>query len=357
MRITWTAALCLIVGCSSPGGMTPPVDGAAGHDLASNGSLDLSTRGSLDGGNSNPDIGMPSSFAIKKVFVIALENQGSAAVYANSDAPYINGLMMQGGSATMYGDVLAAAVPSEPHYVWLEAGTNVFSDCTFSTDNDVSPANSTASTQHLVTQMAALPTPKTWRAYQEGLNSSTGACPIASNGQYAAKHDPFVFFQDVSGSPPSKTTSGCSAHHKAFTVGGLQADLAANDVADYTFITPDLCNNMHGGICTNGCLGSFTLSACVSAGDTWLSQIVPSILTYIQANDGVLLIVWDEPETSGTQPFVIIGPHVKANYSSPLAFSHDSYLKSLQEIMGVPVFSNVSAANDFSDFYEAGFFP
>jgi hypothetical protein len=32
-------------------------------------------------------------------------------------------------------------------------------------------------------------------------------------------------------------------------------------------------------------------------------------------------------------------------------------VKSLQEIFGVPVNSNVSSANDFADFFEAGYFP
>lgn len=343
--------VCLLAGCSH--------DGKTSTDLAATGDgfVEVDAAMSAGDGAMSMDLAGSGTAKIKKVFVITLENQGTAAVYANSDASYINLLTTNGGHATMYGDVLAAAVPSEPHYVWMEAGTNVFSDHTFSADGDVSPTNSTSSTVHLVTQMAALPTPKTWRAYPQGIDNNTGTCPITSSGQYAAKHDPFVFFQDVAGNPPSKTNPGCTAHHRPYTASGLQGDLAINDVADYTFITPDLCNDMHGGICGNGCLGAVTLSACVSAADTWLSQIVPSILTYINAHDGVLMIIWDEPLTTGNQPFVIVGPHVKVGYTGAAALSHSSYLKSLQEIMGVPVFTNVAAANDFSDYFEAGFFP
>src|SRR5262249_8904030 len=140
-----------------------------------------------------------------------------------------------GGYATMYGDVLAPGVPSEPHYVWLEAGTNQFSDHTFTTDVDPSATNSTSSTAHLVTQLANAASPKTWRAYEEDLDPTvTGACPVKSgtgSNFYAAKHDPFVFFQDVVGSPPSSSHAACAAHHKAYTLQTLQADLNANDVA------------------------------------------------------------------------------------------------------------------------------
>jgi hypothetical protein len=293
-------------------------------------------------------------FMIKKVFTIAMENQGIGTVYGNDDAPYIGRLMALGGHATMYEDVLAASVPSEPHYVWLEAGTNSFADHIFTSDDDASARNSTSSGEHLVTQLAALATPKSWRSYQQGLNEESGACPIASSDQYAAKHDPFVFFRDVAGDPPDKSNVMCAEHHRAYSASRLQADLAADDVADYTFITPDLCNDMHGGLCLNGCLfGSVTTGLCVKAGDDWLAAIVPSILDYVDTHDGVLMIVWDEPEGSGAQPFLIVGPHVKAGYASDVSFSHSSYLKTLQRILGVPIFVNVSSANDFSDFYEA----
>jgi hypothetical protein len=310
----------------------------------------------LSGTGSNVEDG--GVFVVKKVFVIAMENQGVDTVYGNDDAPYIATLMLQGGHATMYEDVLPASVPSEPHYVWLEAGTNSFADHTFSNDDDVSASNSTGSTEHLVTQLAALPTPKSWRSYQESMSGETGACPIESDGQYAAKHDPFVFFQDVAGNPPDKNAAACAEHHRAYSTSTLKADLAADDVADYTFITPNLCNDMHGAVCSNGCLfGSVTTGRCVKAADDWLAAIVPSILGYVDAHGGVLMIVWDEPESSGAQPFVIVGPHVKPGYSSPVSFSHSSYLKTLQRIMGVPIFASVSPANDFSDFYDTAFAP
>jgi phospholipase C len=230
-------------------------------------------------------------------------------------------------------------------------------DHTFTGDGAPTSTNSTNATDHIATNLAAAG--KTWRSYQEDLDPTVnGACPIVDGDQvtnhYAAKHDPFVFFKDVSGSPPSMTNTLCSSHHKAYTPSTFQADLTANDVADYTFITPNLCDDMHGSACSNLCI---TNACFVTAGDTWLSTNVPPIIDYINAHEGVLLLVWDEPESSGTQPFIVVGPHVKKGHASSVMLSHNSYVLSLKEIFGLSSPATPSGTNDFSDFFEAGYFP
>ncbi|HEX2689133.1 MAG TPA: hypothetical protein VHN14_21070, partial [Kofleriaceae bacterium] len=67
--------------------------------------------------------------AIQHIFVIVMENHGASDIYGNTaSAPYINGtLLPMYGRATNFIDVLPS-LNSEPHYVWMEAGTNAFSD-------------------------------------------------------------------------------------------------------------------------------------------------------------------------------------------------------------------------------------
>src|SRR5258707_8279677 len=122
---------------------------------------------------------------LQHVFVIAMENHDASQIYGNTtDAPYINNTLLPSyAHATNFNDELPA-LASEPHYVWMEAGTNAFSDHTFTTDNDPSKSNSTSSTAHLVTQIKNSAS-DTWMTYQEGQNSTTGACPIAASGFYA----------------------------------------------------------------------------------------------------------------------------------------------------------------------------
>jgi phospholipase C len=234
----------------------------------------------------------------------------------------------------------------------MEAGTDAFPDKTFQTDSDPSSSNSTASSAHLTAQLNAANV--SWTAYQEGLPS---ACPVSSSSGspnwFASKHDPFVFFQDIAGSPPSSTNALCAAHHKDFSA--LAGDLSAKTVAKYNFITPNLCDDMHGAVgCTNGCGGS----TCQGPGDTWLSNNLPGLISFVNANQGVIFLAWDEGEgtTATTLAFLVIGPNVKTGANST-AFDHGSLLKSAEEILGVPVLSTVTSKNDFSSFFQTGKFP
>lgn len=292
------------------------------------------------------------------VFVIAMENKADDGLYGNALAPYLNDVLrVEYGSANAYADCITGVVPSEPHYVWLEAGTNTFDDHTFLLDSNPSATNSTSDTRHIAAQLAAANDGRTWRSYQEGLNDSTGACPIHGSGFYAPKHDPFVFFQDVAGSPPSETNAFCADHHRAYRTETFAADLAAGDVDAYTFITPDLCHDMHGkSSCTNGCTSS-TASGCISAGDSWLHDNVPPIIDFINQHGGVLFIVWDETEGSAAQPFLVIGPGVKPGHASAVQYTHSSYVKSVQAVLGLAVDPRVADANDFADFFAPGQFP
>ncbi len=287
---------------------------------------------------------------IQHVFVIAMENHDSTQIYGNTtNAPYINNTLIPSyAHATNFNDPLALSLPSEPHYVYMEAGTNSFSDHTFTTDSDPSSSNSTSSTAHLVTQIKNSTNNVTWITYQEGQNSTTGACPIVSSGFYAAKHDPFVFFKDVSGNPPSKTNSYCVAHSKPYS--SFATDLAANNMADYVYITPNLCDDMHGA---SGCPNSNT----IQAGDNWLKSELPRIINWANLNNGVIFIVWDEGSSTGKIPFLAIGPGVKTGYAGGVTYDHGSIVKSVEEVFGLPILSTVSGKNDLSDLFNAGFFP
>jgi len=288
---------------------------------------------------------------IKHVFVIAMENEAAAAIYGSASAPYINSLLPAAARANAFADPLPDAIPSEPHYVWMEAGTNHFSDATFTTDADPSASNSTASTAHLAAQMDAASPPVSWLSYQEGLNASTGACPVRSSGSYVAKHDPYVFFQDIAGNPPSPSNALCAAHHRAYTPAALAQDLQAGTAAQYTFITPNVCHDMHGA---TGCPGSDD----IRSGDDWLAAALPPLIAYANANDGVIFIVWDEPVGgSSLIPFVAIGPQVKPGYASAVRFTHSSLTKTVEEIFGLPILPTVASSSDLSDLFQPGTLP
>ncbi|MEO8840016.1 MAG: alkaline phosphatase family protein [Kofleriaceae bacterium] len=276
-----------------------------------------------------------------------MENEPSSAIYGNpTDAPYINGLLASAAHSTNFVDELPALV-SEPHYVWMEAGTNAFTDRTFASDVAPSSTNSTTSTAHLVTQLEAAHVP--WMSYQQGITSNT--CPIAASGVYVPKHDPFVFFSDVSGSPPSASNQRCSAHHKSYS--DFAHDLSVG-IVGYVFITGDLCHDMHGDA---QCPQGTAVAANIKAGDTWLSTELPRIIAYTQTHDALIFLTWDEGDASNQIPFLVIGQHVTAGGTSSVAYTHSSMLKSTEEFLGVPTLGSVTSANDFAALFQGGMFP
>ncbi len=283
---------------------------------------------------------------IRTIFVIPFENKASVQIYGNTtDAPYINSLIGSvAANATMFRDVLPA-LPSEPHYVWMEAGTNEFTDHTFTNDNDPSATNSTASTEHLVTKLMAASVP--WVSYQEGI--TTGTCPIASTGHYVAKHNPFVFFQDIVGSPPSASNALCASHHKSYA--DFPADLAVG-MTGYVFITPDECHDMHGALTCP----SFIFDAQnIKAGDDWLASELPRIIAYTeQHDDAVIFLTWDEGDASNLLPFLAIGQHVKSGHTSTVLVDHSSQAVTIQKLLGAPPIGTLAASPDLRDLFDPG---
>jgi hypothetical protein len=331
MRGVWL--LGFVIACGSSHG-TGGSDGPGGNGDG--------PKGSGDGAIDSP----PGSYP-RTVFVIPMENEPSAAIYGNTTyAKYINGLFPMAAHATKFQDELPAD-PSEPHYVWMEAGTNAFSDITFSNDNDPSTSHSTTSTAHLVTQLQTAGI--SWMSYQEDINA--GECPLSTSGVYAPKHDPFVFFKDVIGNPASTSAPLCVAHHKPYSM--FEHDITTGPMPQFVFITPNLCHDMHGDL---SCPQTGT-NADIQAGDTWLSNELPRILAYANAHDGVVFITWDEGDSTNLIPFLALGPRIKQGSTSTLAYTHSSLLKSTEEILGVPVLSKVTSANDFADLFQTGMFP
>lgn len=142
-------------------------------------------------------------------------------------------------------------------------------------DGDPS-SHSIDSTSHIADQIehAGL----SWKSYQESMGSG---CGVTLHGLYAAKHNPFVYFNDVNGwdGKPCQFSQRCVDH--VVDYAEFDTDLAANALPQYAFITPNLDNNMHDGS--------------IAQGDAWLAREVPKMLGSDAFNKGgVLFLLWDE---------------------------------------------------------------
>ena len=277
----------------------------------------------------------PPPGALQTVFIIVMENHNWSDIKNSASAPFINNtLLPMGAHAENYVNV-PGIHPSEPNYLWLEAGTN------FGIANDNNPSsNHQATTQHLVTQLQSAGL--AWKSYQEGITGTT--CPLTASGLYAPKHNPMIFFDDVTNTN-SSSSANCIAHVRPYTE--LAADLQNQRVAGYNFITPNLCNDMHN---STGCATTDQ----IRNGDTWLSTEVPKILaSQAFQNNGALFITWDESE-GGDFPIgmIVLSPKAKPGFSNTILYNHGSTLRTVQEIFRVtPLLGGAATSTDLSDLF------
>jgi hypothetical protein len=272
-----------------------------------------------------------------KVFLMVMENANWSEIKGSPRAPYINHLLTVGAHAEQYYNP-PAIHPSEPNYLWLEAGSN------FGVDNDDDPSeNSQSTTRHLVTQIEAAGL--SWKSYQEDISGTN--CPLGETKDYVPRHNPMVFFHDVT-DDGDRHSQHCIDHVRPYTE--LAGDLASGAMADYNYLTPDLCHDMH-----DDCPPTNDGTA---QGDAWLSREVPKLMASKAYQDGaVIMITWDEGEDSmqdGPIGFIALGKDVKAGYSNTTYYTHSSTLRTMQEIFGLSPFLRAAAkATDLADLFTA----
>jgi phosphatidylinositol-3-phosphatase len=173
-----------------------------------------------------------SGVRLDRVFVIMLENHSQQSVIGDPNAPYLTSLAHEYGNATNYYGVTH---PSEPNYVAMISGSNWWI-------NNDNPANRFDHT-NLIDELAAAHIP--WAAYMQALPAGDPLAdfwPSASNPLYASKHNPFVLFSDIRNDPARL------ANVKPYTA--MAADLNGPHAPRFVFISPDQCNDMHGGVYT-----------------------------------------------------------------------------------------------------------
>src|SRR5215471_10902432 len=349
-------------------------------------------------------------------------------IFQNPNAPFINSLVngtavamingrqvkisRQVAFATNYRNVLATAGgnnphihPSEPNNIWAEACTNfnIFNDADpfvpIPPNNQVNNQDNQLHLVRLLTQAG-----RTWRSYQEDTDLTTvngqltnvplpknqWTVPLTSfsgnfasgvnrfNGStqfnYAAKHNPQVFFTDSNGGDDPTPANPLS--HNYAPLQQLFVDLTNNTVADYNWISPNQFNDQHTAL-KAGFMGLTGDAANIRQGDNFLSIVVPMIMASRAYRDrGAIIIWWDESERDGVANDnaddlnhaigeIVISPlaHPNVNgvpFASQVFLTHSSDLRTMQEIFHVtrPLFlGDAVHANDLSSLFADGAIP
>ena len=273
-----------------------------------------------------------SMLAAQTVFLIVMENHDWSTILGNPNCPYINNVLLPAASYANRFYTANDLHPSEPNYIWMEAGTN------FGILSDADPSlNHISSTNHLTTLLRNAGI--AWKTYQENIPGNT--CPVTSQYPYGVWHDPFVYFDDI-----TSDFSYCTNHIRPFTE--LASDLANNTVARYNFITPNLTNDMH-----DYASGSFSTEG---QGDYWLSLQMPTILnSAAYSNNGAVFITWDEGSPAGPIGMIVLSPLARGGgYSNSIHYNHSSLLRTMQEIFRVrPLLGAAANANTLADLFKS----
>lgn len=272
---------------------------------------------------------------LKTIFVIVLENHNWADIAGNTNAPYINQVLLPATSHCEQYYNPAGRHPSLRNYLWLEAGTDFGI-----TANGTPLFYHQSTTNHLTAQLRAAGI--SWKAYQEDIDGLQ--VPLFDYNGYAARHDPFMYFDDVTGTNNLNYLYGI-AHVRPYSE--LAGDLAQNTVARYNFITPNLCHDGH-----DSC---DPLTNRLAQTDTWLSTEIPKILASpAYFDNGAIFIVWDEG-VGGDGPIglIALSPLARGNgYFNSVPYTHSSLLRSVQEALGVgPLLNDATNAMNLSDLF------
>jgi hypothetical protein len=301
---------------------------------------------------------------VKTVWVILMENHnwtgnnagaafGAPDLKDNLSAPYINGQLLDTSAHAEEYFNPPGNHPSQPNYLWLEAGTN------FGVLADTQPGQPQLFTHHHLVRLledAGI----SWTAYAEPDFGSPvfDVCPLDFTF-LDVEHLAFVYFNDVNHGLNPKSAE-CIKHVRPYYQ--LATDLADHTSAQYNFITPNLCHDGHEGISPCDALESKNNTL---RSDTWLKQNVPLILESDEYKQGgALCIIWDEAEDSadfsdGPIGMFLLSPFAKGGgktaYSNNIHYDHSSTLKMLQEIFQVGPLLGAAAdpeTNDLSNLFK-----
>jgi len=295
--------------------------------------------------------------------------------------------------------------PSEPQYLWAEAGNNFLvsdDDDPYVLHGNTNQANNQDGVLHLTTLLTQAGI--SWRSYQEDIDlmpvggqatnvggainnvalpRSQWTVPLVSfsgtftsgvnqfNGStqfnYAAKHNPMVLFTDSNGG--NDPTSANPLSHQYAPLQQLFTDLANNSVARYNWITPDQYNDMHTAL-TMPFMGLTGDASQIRAGDNFLSIVIPMIMASKAYQDHGAIILWNDETEGGDDSAhtcleIVISPlaHPNVNglpFASPVLLTHSSDVRTMQKIFHVtePIFlGDAQNANDLSSLFANGAIP
>ncbi len=305
------------------------------------------------------------------IVVIMLENHSEPSVIDNAATPKITALAHRYGYADNYYGVTH---PSLPNYIAMTSGNNWYS-------NSDDPSQRFDHI-NIVDQLEAAHI--SWTAYMESMPSVgfLGAFYPADENKalYLARHNPFLLYDDV------RNDSARRAHD--VPLGQLDTDLQSGKLAQFVWISPNACRDMHGS--PDECPYSEDAKL-RSSGDDFVGEWVGKIMASpAWTKNSIILVMTDETDYTGDNPatggwlnagaccnspivvkgapffpaggqyggglspFVAIGDPVVPGYVSHTPLNHYAVLRTIEESFGLPLLgmaSDTINVHDLGEFF------
>jgi acid phosphatase len=244
----------------------------------------------------------PAGTGPDHVLIVVFENEASSQLDGSANAPYLNALMAR---SAVYTDFHAETHPSQPNYIAL------FSGDTHGVTNDNCPVR-LHDTPNLGRQL--LDAGRTFVGYSEAM-PGPGYTGCAA-GRYAAKHNPWVDFDNL----PATANQPAAA---------LPSDHAA--LPTVAFLIPDLCNDMH--------------DCPISTGDAWARAHLEAYSQWAQTHNSALIVTFDEDDHSANNRILTLinGPRATpGRYGDPA--THYNLLATVEAWYGLARLGHAAAA-------------
>jgi phosphatidylinositol-3-phosphatase len=252
-----------------------------------------------------------------KVMVILEENKTYRQVLRSGRAPYLTRLAATYGSATAMDAGYPRHCPSLAAYLILTSGSD------HQVCDDDAPEAHRLPGDSVFQQVTT--SGRQWRSYAESMPANC-TTRDAADGLYLVRHSPATYYTNL--------RSRCAVWHVPLgttSAGPLRADVRAGTLPAYSFVTPNACNDMHGG--------PRCPSDQVAAGDAWLARWIPVITSGADFRRGRLavIITWDEGSPLDNHiPTLVLSTRTHSMTTNTPA-THCSTLRTVEEILDLPL--------------------
>lgn len=256
------------------------------------------------------------------IAIIIFENKEFGTVINSPKMPFFN---LYANTFTLLTEYYAVTHPSLPNYLSIIGGD------TFGITDNCDFADCFIQAPSLPDLIEA--SGRSWKTYQDDMPEP---CFTGNTFRYVRKHNPFIFFD-----PIRLDEERCKRSIVPLTQ--MDVDIAARDLPNFFFITPDICYSAH--------------DCNLDLADGFLKEQMEKIYTALDATGEPFLIVitWDEgqgdhsccglPESAGGRiATILISPRVKPNFQDATPYSHYSLLKTIATAWGLPLLGHAADA-------------